>query len=189
METSAKQFGGEGHGQERAAWNERFVAVCRQKLCTPTNAEEGIRQLLAFLGENLRCHRVYVFEEVDHVKLSNTYEWCARGVTSGIRQLPYIAKKDLHPWYRQLSGGKTVVERDVMILRQQEGMIGDILNRQQIRTIVLSPMVAGGTLQGLLGADNPPPDRMEQIADLFDALAGPVQDHLCHRDPVLGLHQ
>lgn len=174
--------GGEGGSREQSAWNERFVAVCLQKLRAPVDIEEGVRQLLAYMGENLRCHRVYVFEERDQLHLSNTYEWCARGVTSGIRQLPEVAKKDLHPWYQRLVQGETVVEKDVTSLRHQDPVICDILNQQQIRAIILSPMVTEGTVSGLLGMDNPPPDRVEQIARLFRPLADAVVGQLNLRD-------
>ena len=53
----------------------------------------------------MECERVYVFEEMDRQHIRNTYEWCEKGISSGIEQLPYVAKKDLFPWYGQLSGG------------------------------------------------------------------------------------
>lgn len=157
--------------QERAAWNERFVETCLQKLHAAPSAEEGLRQLLAYLGERLGCDRVYVFEDMDRQHISNTYEWCAPGVSSGIEQLPYLDKKDLHPWYERLTAGETVVEKDVAALRHSEALIGEILSRQQIRTIILSPLMTEGDMHGLLGADNPPLERMEQIPVLFGVLA------------------
>lgn len=172
METNLNMESGERRRfQERAAWNERFVAECLHKLHAASGAEEGLRQLLAFLGETLGCDRVYVFEEMDRQHISNTYEWCAPGVSSGIEQLPYLDKKDLHPWYERLAAGETMVEKDVTALRHNEALIGEILSRQQIRTIILSPLMVEGAMHGLLGADNPPPERMEQIPVLFGVLA------------------
>lgn len=168
--------------EERAAWNERFVEACLQRLHTAPSAEEGLHRLLAFLGESLGCGRVYVFEEMDRQHISNTYEWCAPGVDSGIEQLPYLAKRDLHPWYERLAGGETIVETDISSLRHEEEIIGDILSRQKISTIILSPLMAEGAMRGLLGADNPPPERMEQIPVLFGVLANFVLGLVSRRE-------
>lgn len=168
--------------QERAAWNERFVEACLQKLHAAPNAEEGLHQLLAYLGERLGCDRVYVFENMDRQHISNTYEWCAPWVLSGIKQLPYVAKKDLHPWYERLYRGETVVEKDVASLKHSAALIHDILTQQQISSIILSPLMRDGTVYGLLGADNPPPERMEQIPVLFGVLANFVLGLVSQRD-------
>ena len=118
--------------KENAAYNEQFVGECLKKIRKAPDAEEGLNQLLRFLGERLECDRVYVFEEMDRQHIHNTYEWCRSHVSSGIQELPYVAKKDLYPWYERLADGK---------------------------------------IHGLLGADNPPPEKMEHISILFEVLA------------------
>ena len=76
------------HSQESAARNERFVGECLKKIRAARDAEEGLRQLLCFLGERLACDRVYMFEEMNQQHIRNTYEWCRPGVSSGIEELP-----------------------------------------------------------------------------------------------------
>lgn len=154
-----------------AARNERLVEACLKRINTAPDAEEGLRCLLRYLGECLQCSRVYVFEEMDRQHIRNTYEWCGSGVSSGIEELPYLAKKDLHPWYRKLTNGENIIEPDVERLRTSEPLIYEVLKPQQISTIVLSPLLNQGKLAGLLGADNPPPEHMEHISVLFDVLA------------------
>lgn len=157
--------------QEGAARNERFVSECLKKIRAAPDAEEGLRRLLRFLGESLECERVYVFEEMDRQHIRNTYEWCREGVPSGIEQLPYVAKKDLSPWYTRLADGDNLIEPDVESLWQSEPLLYDILQQQKIRSIILSPLLFQGKMAGLLGADNPPPEKMEHISVLFDVLA------------------
>lgn len=156
---------------EGAAGKERFVGECLKKIHAAPNAEEGLRSLLRFLGESLKCERVYVFEDMDRQHIRNTYEWCMTGVPSGIEQLPYVAKKDLLPWYIRLSQGSNIIEPDVKSLQQGESLIYNILQQQEIRSIILSPLLTHGKVAGLLGADNPPPEIMEDISVLFDVLA------------------
>lgn len=157
--------------QEGAARNQRFVAECLKKIRAAPDAEEGLRRLLRFLGESLECERVYVFEEMDRQHIRNTYEWCREGVPSGIEQLPYVAKKDLLPWYRRLLEGGNIIEPDVEGLRQSDPLIYELLQQQEIHSVILSPLLSQGKMAGLLGADNPPPEKMEHISVVFDVLA------------------
>ena len=60
--------------KENAAYNEQFVGECLKKIRKAPDAEEGLNQLLRFLGERLECDRVYVFEEMDRQHIHNTYE-------------------------------------------------------------------------------------------------------------------
>lgn len=157
--------------QEEAVKNERFVGECLKKIHTAPDAEEGLRRLLKYLGESLECERVYVFEEMDRQHIQNTYEWCRKGVSSGIEQLPYVAKKDLHPWYKELADGNNIIISDVTPLRQSDPLIHGILKSQGIHSILLSPLLSQGKMAGLLGADNPPPQKMKHISVVFDVLA------------------
>lgn len=162
--------------------NEWFVEQCLKQINTAPDAEEGLRRLLAFLGKALECERVYVFEEMDRQHIRNSYEWCKAGIPSGINQLPYLAKKDLFPWYRRLESGENIIEPDVELLRISDPLIYEFLKPQQIRTIVLSPLLAEGKMVGFLGTDNPPPENMEHISILFDVLAYFVSSLVSRRE-------
>ena len=157
--------------QESAVRNERFVGECLKRISAASDAEEGLRQLLCFLGEKLECDRVYVFEEIDRQHIYNTYEWCRPGISSGIEELPYVAKKDLFPWYGRLAGGGNIIEPDVETLKKSDPLIYEFLQFQEIHSIILSPMIVQGKIYGLLGADNPPPENLRHISVLFDLLA------------------
>lgn len=168
--------------QEGAVRNERFVAECLKKIRAASDAEEGLSRLLQYLGESLECDRVYVFEEIDRQHIHNTYEWCREGIPSGIEQLPYVSKKDLIPWYTQLTEGRNIIEQDTGYLCQSEPLLGAILQQQSIRSIILSPLLSQGKIIGLLGADNPPPEKMEHISVLFDVLAYFVSSLVSQRE-------
>lgn len=168
--------------QEGAARNERFVEECLRQINALPCAEDGLCCLLKYLGEALECERIYVFEEMDRQHIRNTYEWCKAGIPSGIQQLPYVAKKDLFPWYERLSNGYNIIEPDVESLRTSDPLIYEFLKPQQIRSLILSPLLTQGKMVGLLGADNPPPENMEHISVLFDVLAYFVSSLLNQRE-------
>lgn len=168
--------------QEGAVRNERFVGECLKRIRSTPDAEEGVRSLLKYLGESLECERVYVFEVMDRQHIRNTYEWCREGISSGIEQLPYVAKKDLFPWYVKLADGGNIIEPDVDSLKNSDALIYELLQPQGIRSIILSPLLCQGKISGLLGADNPPPENMEHITVLFDVLAYFVCSLLSQRE-------
>lgn len=159
------------HYHEESVRNEHFVKECLRKIHAAHDPQDGLRSLLKFLGESLDCDRVYVFEVIDRQHIQNTYEWCKEGVRSGIEQLPYIAKKDLLPWYAQLMNGENIIETNVKKLQEENQLIYDFLKPQDIHSIILSPLLSQGVMTGLLGSDNPPPDRMGHISVVFDVLA------------------
>ena len=154
-----------------AGRNERFAGECLRRIKTAPDPEEGLRRLLRYLGLALECDRVYVFEEMDRQHIRNTYEWCREGISSGISQLPYLAKKDLSPWYRHLTEGGNIIQPQVESLKESDPLIYQVLKQQHIRTIVLSPLLLEGKTIGFLGADNPPPEKLEHISILLDVLA------------------
>lgn len=168
--------------QEGAARNERFAGECVKLLHAAPDAEEGLRRLLAFLGKTLECDRVYVFENMDRQHTRNTYEWCKSGVSSGIKELPYVSKKDLFPWYGRLAGGGNVIEPDVESLHVSDPLLYGFLQPQQIRSIVLIPLMAQGEMVGFLGADNPPPEKLAHITVLLDVLAYFVSSLVSQRE-------
>lgn len=184
MELTAKLSGPKERlcHHEGAARNERFVEACLKKIRTASDAEEGLHRLLKFLGESLECERVYVFEEMDRQHIRNTYEWCKEGIPSGIELLPYVAKKDLLPWYESLTEGSNIIEPDVESLYKSDPLIYHFLRPQKIRSLILSPLLMQGKMIGFLGADNPPPENMEHISVLFDVLAYFVSSLVSQRE-------
>ncbi len=156
---------------DSAIRNEQFVGKCLKKIHAAQGAEEGLQDLLEYLGRSLECERVYVFEEMDRLHIRNTYEWCREGIPSGIDQLPYVAKKDLVIWYGRLVGGGSIIEPTVENLRLSDPLIYEFLKPQGIRSIILSPLFAQRRMTGFLGADNPPPENMDNISVLFDLLS------------------
>lgn len=156
---------------EQAMKNETLAGECLTRIHTAPDAETALRDVLRHLGETLECDRVYVFEELDRLHISNTYEWLKSGISSGIEQLPYVEKKDLEPWYHELNAGRQIILEDIETIRLDEPLIYAFLIPQGIRSIILSPLLSEGRMHGLLGADNPPPEKMAHISVLFGVLS------------------
>lgn len=157
--------------REQALQNETLAGECLARIHTAPDAETALRDVLRHLGETLECDRVYVFEEMDRLHISNTYEWLKPGISSGIDQLPYVEKRDLNPWYQELSGGGQIILEDIEVIRYDEPLLYEFLIPQDIHSIILSPLLTEGRMYGLLGADNPPVEKLEHISVLFGVLS------------------
>ena len=71
-------------------------------------------------------------------------------------------KKQAQQTLKQVKMEPTAASMKVMGTPERNPLIYEFLQRQNIRSVILSPMMAQGKIHGLLGADNPPPEKMEQ---------------------------
>ena len=62
------------------ARSESILSECLQQVFTTTDPEQSLEKVLAYIGKTFSCDRVYVFE-LNGSAVSNTYEWCAEGVS------------------------------------------------------------------------------------------------------------
>jgi len=168
--------------RELALQNETLAGECLARIHAAPDTETALWDVLRHLGERLGCDRVYVFEEMDRLHISNTYEWLRAGISSGIDQLPYVEKKDLEPWYQELASGGQIILEDIETIRCEEPLLYEFLIPQGIRSIVLSPLLTEGQMHGLLGADNPPAEKLEHISVLFGVLSNFISGLVSQRE-------
>lgn len=55
-----------------------ILSACLQRAFATNIPDIAVNNILAYLGENLLCDRVYIFESNHSDRMRNTYEWCAR---------------------------------------------------------------------------------------------------------------
>ena len=112
--------------------------------------------ILRIMGESLSVNRVYIFEIMDNGRtLSNTYEWCAKGTVPQIENLNALDAYIFSWWTNQLQGGKNIVIEDVANLSGQAAAEKQILQSQQIQSLVCVPIWAKGKkLWGFMGFDD-----------------------------------
>ena len=112
--------------------------------------------ILRIMGESLSVNRVYIFEIMDNGRtLSNTYEWCAKGTVPQIENLNALDAHIFSWWTNQLQGGKNIVIEDVANLSGQAAAEKQILQSQQIQSLVCVPIWAKGKkLWGFMGFDD-----------------------------------
>jgi signal transduction histidine kinase len=115
--------------------------------------ESTINDSLAQLGRFVRVDRVYVFAyDYKSKTASNTYEWCAEGITPQINYLQYIPFSDIPFWIETHTKGEEIVVEDVISL--PESTFKTMLLDQEIKSLITLPLMKGNKCFGFVGFDS-----------------------------------
>ncbi len=141
--------------------NERLlegIASSSNCLLTIANYEQSINAALAALGNAVIADRIYIFENHSHpitgeMLMSQQWEWVAPGVIPEIDnpELQNLSYDNCFPrWYKNLSQGKAIAG----IVRDFSQTEREILQQQNILSILIAPIEIKGKLWGFIGFDN-----------------------------------
>ncbi len=148
---------------------EKMVMDCVRTLYQEGDISKAIPQMLRQLGSFLSAGRAYLFA-VHGAQLDMEYEWCAEQVTPQLEQLKNMPLSILDRWIPIFQRQECVIIESVEELKGRWPEEYEVLRRQDIRTLVAAPLEQNGRLAGCLGVDNPPPDRLKNIAPLLQTL-------------------
>ena len=152
--TENKQTRGE---LERRIQLERLITEIAARFVnfSPGDVDAGISDLLKELGIFMGDDRSYIFQlSTDGNTMSNTYEWVADGVKAEMENLKGLPLSGF-PWLMPQLQAKQVVKIPVV-----EGLPYDASNEkkefisQNIRSLVLVPLVCGASVIGFFGLDS-----------------------------------
>ena len=117
---------------------------------------EEIIGFMAYIGKSQNCDRFYIFEDSTHGEFtSNTYEWCAPGITAEKDSLQKVDKSTLKTWYNMFAQEEAVIIQDLEDIRDTETALYELLHRQGIKSLVVYPLTVKNKIIGFFGVDNP----------------------------------
>ena len=139
---------------KRKTMTDNIILRISKILNNEEDFETGMNHALEELSQFIHPDRLYVLE-TDGRKASNTFEWCAPGVSSEIQSLQNLDYGEyLGGWEKYLKEDSCVVISDIEELKADDLMDYQNLKRQGIQRILAAPFYNGGKLIGYLGADN-----------------------------------
>ena len=118
------------------------------------DSDKAVNRLLSVIGEGNEIDRVYIFD-YDFAKntMSNTYEWCATGISPEIENLQQIPT-DLFPsWVKAHKSGDLLVIPDISKLDKLDPQY-EILEPQGIKTLITIPLNLNSECIGFVGFDS-----------------------------------
>jgi PAS domain S-box-containing protein len=117
--------------------------------------DSGFDRALREIGEFMDVDRSYIFQFADDTKLmDNTHEWCQKGVIPQIHTLKKLPTMEF-PWsITRLKRFEVVHVPRVSELPKEAAAEKSTFIEQDIKSLILVPMVYGGVLIGFVGLDS-----------------------------------
>ena len=167
------------------------ISFLSELVRTPASDLDGaITRVLQRMGELCEADRAYVFLLRSDATMDNTHEWVADGVA------PMRAQLQNQP-VSALSGWRCRLDRDEVVHVPRVADLSDddpgktVLQRQDIRSMLMVPIQQEGRLAGFAGLDrtaSEAPFTDEQI-QLLRAVADVIQSSLIRRQSLLDLER
>jgi diguanylate cyclase (GGDEF)-like protein len=142
---------------------------------------------LEYIGKSLKSERAYVFERLEEGNFSNTYEWCAMGVSAEKDHLQNIPFQDVSTWIERFHNNQHVLIKNLEDIRESDPVTYQYLRPQNIHSVVAAPLMDRNQIIGFYGVDNPPEKAMESISTLFPIIGHFIVSMLRRRSLVTSL--
>lgn len=149
---------------------ERFITDQISLLHEAEDLADGINFMLKSLGEFTDADRAYVFETSENHTSTNTYEWCAAGVTPQIRNLHDIPFESMPKWIEVFLHGENILIEDLEAYRESMPLEYELLKVQNVSTLIAFPISVHEKLIGFVGVDNPDMEKSNLIHRLLSLL-------------------
>ncbi|BAY83992.1 signal transduction histidine kinase [Calothrix parasitica NIES-267] len=122
---------------------------------TPNETDNEINQALKTIGKFAGVDRSYVFLLSENLeKINNTHEWCASDISSRINDLQNIYVEDVTLFVEKLRCGETLELQNIRDLFLQETVEEQVFKTQDIKSLIILPIVCSGDLIGFLGFES-----------------------------------
>jgi PAS domain S-box-containing protein len=135
-----------------------------------------IQNSLRELAEFVEADRAYIFDyDFEKNITNNTYEWCAEGVSPEIDNLQGIPLEYIPQWVEKHKNGDAFFVDDVASLTGDLEGLKDILEPQDIISLITVPMISPQGLLGFVGFDSVKKRHMythkeKQLLDVFASM-------------------
>ncbi len=114
--------------------------------------DQVIEDALGQMAQFVEVDRAFIFAyNAAANTASNTHEWCAPGISPQLETLQNIPLADFSEWLEQMSRGEITVIEDVASM--PSGPMKDTLEQQQIKSVLLIPLLSQNCCQGWVGFD------------------------------------
>ena len=115
--------------------------------------DQAIQTALRDLGEFVEADRSYIFDYDFSAGICiNTFEWCGDGITPQRGALQAVPLEEMAAWVATHRRGEAVYYPDVSAL--PSGGVRDILEPQEIKSLLTIPLTHGKDCLGFVGFDS-----------------------------------
>jgi hypothetical protein len=126
----------------------RTMFRCTHILLHNEDVDEAIEEVLEIVGRTLGVSRVYIFEQEAGNIYTNTFEWCARGISPQKEKLAHMPVQD--SWYEIMRHEGILIATDINELPPE---INTVLKQQDIKSVAVIPIWEKKEITGFFGFD------------------------------------
>ncbi len=145
--------------------NEGLREALRERCAT-----RSLEIFLEHLGRKSNSERIYIFEGKRGESVSNTFEWCAEGVSKQKSNLQNVPFEAVEWWYNVFEDKSSIIIKDAEAIKESEPLTYKYLEPQNIHSLIASPLILEDSIIGFYGVDNPPQEIMGHISDVAEII-------------------
>ena len=139
----------------RRLFLEELMSAASGRFVGLYDMDEAIDETLQDIGTASGASRSYLFIfKANGILMDNTHEWCAPGVPPEKDNLQDLPSSTLPWWMKTLKQERLIHITDVDSLPEEAVAEREILQAQNIKSLIVIPVVIGGELSGFIGFDN-----------------------------------
>lgn len=117
--------------------------------------DDAINKALETTGKHFDVDRSYIFDyDWKNGICTNTYEWCAEGITPEIENLKEVPIEALPQWASTHKKGEKMVIANINELDDDQSGLKDILEPQGIKSLMTLPLMLDEYCTGFVGFDS-----------------------------------
>jgi PAS domain S-box-containing protein/putative nucleotidyltransferase with HDIG domain len=133
---------------------EKVLSDISYRFISGNSLDDAINSSLADLGQLVKADRCYLFLLRNNGEImDNTHEYCAADISSekdNLQDLPI----DIFPWWmKKLKNHEIILVRNVSKMPEEASQEKEILQQQNIKSLLVLPVFSQGTLLGFIGFD------------------------------------
>ncbi|NTV60932.1 MAG: PAS domain S-box protein [Chlorobiaceae bacterium] len=141
------------------SYNRRFerlvTTLANQFINIPlSRIDEMVNEALETIGRHVEADRSYIFQYYDNQRLmDNTHEWCAEGVEPQ-KEILQNLPTDMFSWSTaKIHENELIIVPRVSELPDEAAVEREILQQQDIQSLILIPLASGSVPFGYIGFD------------------------------------
>lgn len=147
---------------------ERFTNRALQYALSSDSPDESIRLMLKYMGEEFKCKRVIVFEDVHNGKFNGKYAWFDNNLEKRSVDLLYVPYKGIvdEVLNSYKAGGNRYIINDPDNIKDVNNSLYNILMEYDVKTLVANPLEVDGVVTGILLFLDIPADLTEEASSV-----------------------
>lgn len=153
---------------QRTLEAQQIIVECIHILYDIHDINQSINIVLEKIGNCLCADRVYLVSLKGEL-VNKDWEWCKSGVGSilDLKDLPFAV---IERWLRSFKERNYMILNNIEELKENSKEEYELLKTNNIYRLVSSPLKSNGQIAGIIGVDNPPIEKIQNIASLLETL-------------------